>query len=248
MMSAMSAEGVQPLPYWHTLTNPEPHRSDQYRAGQLPADQHSQVFLDPRSGDRVLRVTWHPESDLVVLSLWRRGTCVGTFRLERNVVTPFVETLLEGLSEPVGHLEPLGPPAAEDLGVISTGAVDAQLRDVARGDAGPSAAGREFTYTSPMQPQVSALPEPPRRPALPSPLPSSHVAQVDLDSAAHADVGRAPSHRAATPPAYTTPDEPASGPPAPAASEAADAPRWEPAEGEQSLSDWIFAGTDRDAG
>ena len=38
-----------------------------------------QVFLDPRGEDRSLRVTWHQESQLVVLSLWRDNVCAGTF-------------------------------------------------------------------------------------------------------------------------------------------------------------------------
>ena len=37
------------------------------------------VFLDPRGDDRSLRVTWHQESQLVVLSLWRDNVCAGTW-------------------------------------------------------------------------------------------------------------------------------------------------------------------------
>jgi hypothetical protein len=37
------------------------------------------VFLDERGAG--LRVTWHPERDLVVLSVWQDDSCVGTFRL-----------------------------------------------------------------------------------------------------------------------------------------------------------------------
>jgi hypothetical protein len=36
-----------------------------------------EVFLDPR--DAGLRVTWHPEQDLLVLSVWHDDRCVGTF-------------------------------------------------------------------------------------------------------------------------------------------------------------------------
>ncbi len=28
----------------------------------------------------VLRTSWHPDEHLIVLSLWREGTCIGTFR------------------------------------------------------------------------------------------------------------------------------------------------------------------------
>jgi hypothetical protein len=37
------------------------------------------VFIDQRGAG--LRVTWHPEQDLVVLSLWHDDSCVGTFRM-----------------------------------------------------------------------------------------------------------------------------------------------------------------------
>ena len=45
-----------------------------------------QVFLDPRGEDRSLLVTWHQESQLVVLSLWRDNVCAGTFRLAADEV------------------------------------------------------------------------------------------------------------------------------------------------------------------
>jgi hypothetical protein len=37
------------------------------------------VFIDERGAG--LRVTWHPERDLVVLSIWQGDRCVGTFRM-----------------------------------------------------------------------------------------------------------------------------------------------------------------------
>ena len=37
------------------------------------------MFLDERGTG--LRVTWHPERDLVVLSVWQGDSCVGTFRM-----------------------------------------------------------------------------------------------------------------------------------------------------------------------
>jgi hypothetical protein len=39
----------------------------------------SRWFADARG--RSLRATWHPESGLIVLSLWNADDCVGTFRL-----------------------------------------------------------------------------------------------------------------------------------------------------------------------
>jgi hypothetical protein len=37
------------------------------------------MFLDERGTG--LRVTWHPERDLVVLSVWQGDHCIGTFRM-----------------------------------------------------------------------------------------------------------------------------------------------------------------------
>ena len=45
-----------------------------------------------------MRVTWHPEADVVVLSLWRDHVCTGTFRLEISDVSSFIDTLVDGLA------------------------------------------------------------------------------------------------------------------------------------------------------
>ena len=57
------------------------------------------VFLDPRGEDRSLRVTWHQESQLVVLSLWRDNVCAGTFRLAADEVPDLIALLRRGLDE-----------------------------------------------------------------------------------------------------------------------------------------------------
>ena len=57
------------------------------------------VFLDPRGDDRSLRVTWHQESQLVVLSLWRDNVCAGTFRLAADEVPDLIALLRRGLDE-----------------------------------------------------------------------------------------------------------------------------------------------------
>lgn len=57
------------------------------------------VFLDPRGEDRSLRVTWHQESLLVVLSLWRDNVCAGTFRLAADEVPDLIALLRNGLDQ-----------------------------------------------------------------------------------------------------------------------------------------------------
>lgn len=56
------------------------------------------MFLDARGGGRTMRVSWHDEAGVVVLSLWRSGVCTGTFRLPVDEVPELVDTLRRGLS------------------------------------------------------------------------------------------------------------------------------------------------------
>ena len=62
----------------------------------LPAT--GEVFLDARGPERALRVSWHAESDVVVLSLWIGGTCSGSFRLPAEAVPDLIEVLRGGLA------------------------------------------------------------------------------------------------------------------------------------------------------
>jgi hypothetical protein len=64
-------------------------------ARPLPAT--GEVFLDARGADRVLRVSWHYDSDLVVLSLWRDNVCTGSFRLTVDEVPELIDLLRSGL-------------------------------------------------------------------------------------------------------------------------------------------------------
>ncbi len=61
----------------------------------LPAT--GEVFLDSRGHGRAMRVSWHSEADVVVLSLWSGGTCTGTFRLPVEDVPDLIDTLRDGL-------------------------------------------------------------------------------------------------------------------------------------------------------
>lgn len=57
-----------------------------------------EVLADVRGGGRWMRVTWHEEREIVVLSLWQHGSCVGTFRLDRSQVPDLVDALVTGLA------------------------------------------------------------------------------------------------------------------------------------------------------
>ena len=55
-----------------------------------------EVFLDDRGMGRALRVTWHPEVRLVVLSVWQAERCTATFRLPAADVPELVHALIAG--------------------------------------------------------------------------------------------------------------------------------------------------------
>jgi hypothetical protein len=65
-------------------------------ARPLPAT--GEIFLDARGDGRALRVSWHYDSDLVVLSLWRDNVCAGSFRLPVDEVPKLIDVLRSGLS------------------------------------------------------------------------------------------------------------------------------------------------------
>jgi hypothetical protein len=62
-----------------------------------PLPQLGSIHLDARGAERVLRVSWHTESELVVLSLWRENVCVATFRLGADEVADLISVLQAGL-------------------------------------------------------------------------------------------------------------------------------------------------------
>jgi hypothetical protein len=62
-----------------------------------PIPQLGGVLRDARGGGRALRVSWHPEDELVVLSLWDGPRCTGTVRLAAADVPALVEALQIGL-------------------------------------------------------------------------------------------------------------------------------------------------------
>jgi hypothetical protein len=64
-----------------------------------PLPRTGSVFIDARGGDRALRVSWHHESGLVVLSLWRDNVCAGSFRLAVDEVPELIAMLRAGLDQ-----------------------------------------------------------------------------------------------------------------------------------------------------
>jgi hypothetical protein len=78
-----------------------------------------EVFLDARGDGRAMRLTWHHEADLVVLSLWRDHRCTGTFRLQTSDVAAFVDALVDGLRGAEGlSISRAGSPGVEPSRVL----------------------------------------------------------------------------------------------------------------------------------
>ena len=73
------------------------------------------MFLDERGTG--LRVTWHPERDLVVLSVWQDDSCVGTFRMSVQDVPRLSGLLAAALGDWVDQTGPFpGPSSASGTG------------------------------------------------------------------------------------------------------------------------------------
>jgi hypothetical protein len=64
-----------------------------------PLPKQGSIFLDSRGEERALRVSWHHETGLVVLSLWRDNVCAGSFRLTADEVPDLIALLRGGLDQ-----------------------------------------------------------------------------------------------------------------------------------------------------
>jgi hypothetical protein len=64
-----------------------------------PLPELGSIYLDARGIDRALRVSWHHDAGLVVLSLWRDNVCAGSFRLGVDEVPDLIAMLRDGLDQ-----------------------------------------------------------------------------------------------------------------------------------------------------
>jgi hypothetical protein len=86
-----------------------------------PLSARRDLFLDERGAG--LRVTWHPEQDLVVLSVWQGDRCVGTFRMPVQDVPRLSGLLAAALGDRVDQAggAPPPPPPADGSGPPPSG-------------------------------------------------------------------------------------------------------------------------------
>jgi hypothetical protein len=61
-----------------------------------PLPQTGTVVSDATRLGRTLRVSWHENRELMVVSIWERGICKATFHLAPNEVPGLTAALLEG--------------------------------------------------------------------------------------------------------------------------------------------------------
>jgi len=72
----------------------------------VPIPPRTRWVPDPRGGGRGVRISAHPESGVVVLSLWRADECVATARLRPSEAADLVSALTASLAELAELAEP----------------------------------------------------------------------------------------------------------------------------------------------
>src|SRR5215207_726852 len=107
------------------------------------------MFLDERGTG--LRVTWHPERDLVVLSVWQDDRCIGTFRMSVQDVPRLSGLLAAALSDWVDQTGPLPPTSGTGTGGPGTGGPGA----VGLGTSGQGAGGGDQSLSVPQRLRLS---------------------------------------------------------------------------------------------
>lgn len=96
------------------------------------------LFTDTRGGgDRTMRVSWHPERDAVVLSLWAGTVCRGSFRMAVDDLPRLLSLLAEitTVAAPPACSAPGGPPAPDAAAGPSAASPGEQTGEI-RGPAG----------------------------------------------------------------------------------------------------------------
>lgn len=84
-----------------------------------PLPTQREVFFDPRDEGRMLRLSFHEDLAVFVLSLWRNDTCLGTFRLAAEEAPRLVHSMVGAL---------VGGSAAAEFDSYPIGASGASVR------------------------------------------------------------------------------------------------------------------------
>ncbi|MFC0506305.1 hypothetical protein [Micromonospora costi] len=114
----------------------------------LPMPTLGDLFADTRGEDRTMRVSYHPEREAVVLSLWSGGVCRGSFRMPVGDV-PRLLALLGGITAG-------GATATPPAGALPPDRTDPRTAAVTRAPAAERAGGATGTAQRGMLPVVPA--------------------------------------------------------------------------------------------
>ncbi|MDX6285652.1 MAG: hypothetical protein QOG53_1137 [Frankiales bacterium] len=63
-----------------------------------PLPLSGSVFFDRRDARRSMRVSWHAESKVFVISMWRDDVCIASFPLAADEAARFVHTVVRSLA------------------------------------------------------------------------------------------------------------------------------------------------------
>ena len=88
-----------------------------------PIKRRRVLIADARADGRYLRVTWHAEEQMFVLSTWANEVCSGAIRIPVDKAPDLINLLSDGLGDAVG---------AEPAGTASKSATQVQLDEVKR--------------------------------------------------------------------------------------------------------------------
>ncbi len=85
-----------------------------------PLPTKGAVFFDPRDEGRSLRLSFHEDLGVFILSLWRDDTCLGTFRLAVEEAPRMIHSVVTALvSGEEATTTDLAVPSARSVAVIS---------------------------------------------------------------------------------------------------------------------------------
>lgn len=71
-----------------------------------PLPAHGSVFFDHRDHGRSLRLSYHRDQAVFVISLWRYDVCLGTFQLPAEDAAEFVHEFVGPLAQQAAEAAP----------------------------------------------------------------------------------------------------------------------------------------------
>jgi len=79
-----------------------------------------QWFTDARDDGRRMEVSWHPDEQLVIVSLWHGSICRATFRMPVEEAPALVHTLADALGDAV-QTDSIPNPASKESSIFEHG-------------------------------------------------------------------------------------------------------------------------------